>query len=264
MADSSWTLTLSSDEFFLLSAMLQLPQPIGLEDPFQGLGGQEVRERLEMAREALESRGYIEVQADGSVALDAAVAALVQVATIPERSVMLSCVRADGSEAQRLLHLSPELLLEQETGTGSQVMLTAVRDMEVLMERVVAFVSFADFGAAPGPEFALGEADFTQAQELALEGEAVSCSQRLVDAGVPAVAAIALSAALREGQHVGSVAVWQRAGDEANLGARLGWLVGAQGGWLLRPADTPGPTGLHFIPAAKDGIEASLREVVRS
>ncbi len=260
---TTYRLTLSREEFYLLAALLQLPQPLGLRDPFQGLGEREVRERLEKAKESLARREYAEDQADGSVALDVAVVALVQTATTAERSVMLSFVRADGSRAERFIHLTSDLLLEQESAPDDQLTLTAVRDGEVLAERTRAFLSLADCVAAPGPKFSLGEADFSQAQELALGDEVAACTEHLMDVGVPDAAAMALGAALSEGQQTGSVVVWERAGDEARAVASLGWLIGAPGGWILRPVRAPDAAAMEFMPAAKDEIEKTIQELVR-
>jgi len=256
--ETIWALALTQVEFYLLVAMLQLPLPTAPGDPFRDVEEGLVQQRLAKARQSMANRGYLEVQADGSVALDVAVAALVQAAVAPTRTTMVSIAQADGTVMQRSVHWASALIVEQEVESDNRVRLTAVRDVDVLSERIRALLQVGDVRLAPGGEFSLSEEDFAEIQDLILEGETKDCIMRLQAMAVPAEAAIALAGVLDETQCVGCVSNWVQQQGALRLHATVRWLVGRQWGCLLQSDAVDASSQVRFVPASGEQIEHAI------
>lgn len=227
---ATWALEMTKDEFLCLAASLQLSMPL--------LIGQDValaidmdQQRIAQARERLLQRGIIDADPDGTLGLEEVAALLVAGATEPERRALLTATDRDGKTEQRLVHMLAQLIVEQEEHADGYLLLTAIRDADVLLSRIADLLCAADVVAAPGGTCCLPASALAEAQELALAAEHGACVARLAAGGASSTTASALARALREATSIGSIMAWPCA--EGAVAERYGYIAGEDGAWLL-------------------------------
>ena len=255
------------EEFGLLASLLQVRGLIGVDNPFHGLSQEQVNDRLEQTKLSLIEKQFIEIQADGTVVLDGEIAALVQVVATAPRALVVSCMRRH-QVLTRYVHLVEGLIVEQETLEDGRVVLTAVRDRDVLRERLFEYLALPACESAPAPEIILAEEDLAEAQRLALEPEI--CISLLRQRGIPEKAAGELAEALIAEKQVGSVAVTRRETDEGERGLQtmpdrtVAWLISPTGGWRVLPACDDAFRFVRLMPSSSGEIEQALTELTSS
>ena len=257
-AGEDYTLALAREELFLLAGLLQLRGLLGVEDPLLGLLAGEVDERLERARQSLVGQGLLEVQVDGSLAVDAAVGALVQALGRASYVLSASHTLANGASQACLIHLAGDLWVEQDALPNGQVLLTAVRDPQILARRLRDFLRLPHVGPGPGPALTLAEASLQQAQRLGREQGTAAAAALLSQAGVPAAVAPALAAAL----DTGSLALLRRASGGLEWVEGLAWVAGEGGSWCLAPLPPSDPAVVRLVPAGTAEIGAQAEALV--
>ncbi len=261
---STWPLTLSRQQLFLLARGLGGPGPLGLKDPFGNLSPDAAQAALAQTRQSLVDRGYAEAAPDGALAVDPTVLAL---AGAPGRSgsVLLgTCSGNGGASVQRVVYLTPELIVEQETLPSEEVVLTAVRDSATLRKRAKHFLRILTAPAAPGGEVTVSEASLREAQFAAILEDQATCASLFSEVGVAAPSAQALASTLRQDYHAGSLMLLRMANDEARLAQGLSWIVGASGGWCAELKEQTADSPICLVPTAAAQIRQRLAVVVDS
>jgi len=261
MTTETESLIFDQTQLYFLASLLQVPYLLGLEDPLLGLLADEIEERLEKTLEVLAERGILQVRADGSFTVDAGVATLVEAGASAKRTLIAARTGPNGDSHLRFVHLTPDLLVEQEALPHGEIALTPVHDQEMLQQRLANFWALPEALAAPGPALTLTEADLTEARRLALEEGAEACSAFLNRLGLPAEAVEGLASALTDGRSAGSLVTLHREGREMLYGESLAWLVGSQGAWRLQPLSQE-PPAVRLIPATTAEIYQRLAAMV--
>jgi len=261
MTVESRSLVLDQTQLYFLASLLQAPHLLGLEDPLLGLLADEIEERLEKTLGLLAEQGVLEVRPDGSFAVDAGVATLVEAGASSKRTLVAARTDPDGTSQLRFIHLTPDLLVEQESLPKGEVSLTPVRDQEMLQQRLTDFWELPGAPAAPGPVLTLTEANLTEARRLALEDGAEACRAFLTRLGLPPEAVEGLASALADSRSTGSLVILHREEREVHYGESLAWLIGSRGGWRLQPLPQD-PPAVRLIPAATTEIRQRLADMV--
>ena len=259
-----WSLVFTHYELCLLAGLLKIPNLIGLEDPFSGFLTDEVQDLLEQTIHILVEKGYLEIQPDDSLIMDAGITTLVEALALAKCTLLASCIDQYGKSRFRLIHLTVERPVEQEPVTNREIVLTAVRDLETLEQRLTDFLNLSAASAAPGPMLTLTEADITEARRLALEEGEETCLAFLNCIRVPSEAVKALATALGEGSGPGSLTVLHREAREMHYGESLAWLVGCHGAWRIQPLTQQEPVTVRLIPAATTEIQQRITRLVET
>jgi len=261
MNERTFTLNFGLTSLGLLTSALQRPFLPGLPDPFLGLLADEIERKWEDAAQEITAKGYWEVQSDGTLAIDAAVYALVDTAASARWTLIASYTHATRSRALRLVHLSKSLIIEQESLPDDQVALIAVQDIETLIQRLKSFWDLSEAPAGPGQAFVLSEDQMTEAQRLAVtEGFAASVAF-LKRQKIPATAVNALAETLAGDWNSGTVTVLERSEHEMHYGETLGWLIGPKGAWQIQPSSQP-DSSTRFIPSSTEEIWQQINSLI--
>jgi len=242
--------------------MLQTGSLIGVQDPFLGFLADEVEERLEQAKKSLSDQGYLRERPGEELVLDSGIAAMVKAITSAQRMLVAS-LSLDRHTSHYLVHFAPDIVVEQAVLPSGVIALAAMRDAQVLKERLEDFFSLSDATetAASTAPLTLSETDFAEVQRLAQEnGKALHAllSQR----NVPPQAIPALTAALAEGQHMISLTVLYRDEQELRYGENLTWLVGSQGVWHIQPLEQDQAAAVRLTPTTMAKVHQRITQVV--
>jgi hypothetical protein len=220
-----------------------------LENPFAGQSTEQAEIAMRRAQELLATRRYIQVQPDGRVAMDTAVAALVGALAFAQTS--LAATRVAGSEAQptiRRIYSVTGLIVEQEQQHDQTHRLTAVRDREVMTRRLTKYLHLADQPAPLAQSCKLPALAVSEAHRIALvEGEH-ACAGFLESEGAPADATSYLAQAMAYPVCQSSLLALAWKGREAERLGGFTLLEGQQGLWLLRPLSGDSESRLEAVP----------------
>jgi len=264
---TTYPVHITVDELAIVVSLLRLPGIEGVPNPLDGLSADQLRERILEARQALLDEGYLEAQGDDTVVLDSTMATLVWAAATAPCAMIISYAR-DQQTNTRYIYLAEGFIVEQEMLEDSCISLTAVRDRDVLQERLFQYLALPACEAASTPEITLAEEVLAEAQRLALEPEL--CTGLLCQSGISEGAAEELAAALTAGKHVGSVAVMRRETGEGEQGYQIvpdstvAWLVSPSGSWRVLPSRGDVSRSVRLIPSSREGIEQALTELISS
>jgi len=257
----TFTLNFGLTSLALLTSALQRPFLPGLPDPFLGLLDDEIEKKWEDAAQEIAAKGYWEVQSDGTLAIDAAVYAMVDTAASARWTLIASRTHAPQSDSLRLVHLSESLIVEQESLPDDQVALTAVQDIETLIERLKSFWALPEAAAGPGQAFVLHEDQMTEAQRLAVTEGFAACVAFLKTQEIPAKVVNALAETLAGDWNSGTITVLERGENEMRYGETLGWLIGSQGAWQIKPSSQP-DSSIRFVPASTEEIWQQINNLI--
>ena len=258
----SFSLFFSVPELAFITQALGLERLIGVEDPLMGASAEQLQVYAEQASDTLRERGFLESLENGRMALDGAIATLVTPIGMESTPVLIaSRAIEEGHLTMRLVHLHPELIVEQEAVEDDQIVLTGVRDAQVLSERLLGFFDLPDREAAPGEAVSLSAEELAEAQRLAARTEV--CSEFLSGSGIPKDAADNLASALAQQQGMGSVSL-SVPDDQSELHVRqsVAWLIGPDGAWrILAPPDDAGTT-VQLLPVSTETLKSAITELV--
>jgi hypothetical protein len=247
----------------LVASLLGLPNLLGVEDPFLGLLAEEIREELIRARAELMECGMLEMCIDGSVTLNMVVFSMMQAIISARRTFIGSFSSNQGQSCHRLIHQSPDLLVEQECLPDGQITLTAIRDQETLLNRLKGFYWLIDTVAGTGSAITLVESDFSAARQIADKTGKTACRDFLVRGGTAPATADALAAVLAEPTGTGSISTLYREAKEIRYGDSLAWIIGVAGTWCMQPVSQIPPT-VRLFPASGTEIRARINQIVYS
>ena len=252
----------------MIATLLRVPPLPCVEHLLSRPPSAEIKEKLEEAKSNLMERGLLKSEPDGSVALDGALVAVVQAAVLAARTVRVYLEKEGEEPRHRLVHLASALVVEQDPQEHGQVAFTAVRDLDVLRERLTEFLSFPESQRAPGQEVVLSDDDLVEARRFAVDPD--SCVSFLRQCGLADESVGPLAEALVGPQHLGSVAVFGR--EPADMGEAHGlalernvsWLIGPQGAWRVLPTKEGNRRSARLVPASGRDIERDLAELIDS
>lgn len=259
---TTWSIILSKDELYLLAGILQTGSLIGVQDPFLGFLADEIEERLEQAKEALSDQDYLRERPGEELVLDSGIAAMVKAITSAKR-LFVASLSLDHHTSHYLVHFASDIVVEQAVLPSGDIALTAIRDAQVLKERLENFFSLSNATepAASTAPLTLSEADFAQVRNLAQE-DAKAVRGFLSHKDVPPEAIPALTAALTEGQHMSSLTVLYRDEREMRYGEKLAWLIGSQGAWYVQPLEQDQVTSVRLTPTTMAKIQRRITQTV--
>jgi len=263
MDEDTFTLTFTPAELAFVAGTLGAAPKL-LEDPFAGWPPERTEAALRQAQEALAARQYIQVQPDGSMALDTTVAALVGALAFAEAA--LTVTRAVGAEEQpaaRRIHLAAGLLVEQEQQRDGSHGLTAVRDGEVVARRLKEYLRLAGQPAPPAQSWTLPASGVDEARYVAaVEGER-ACAEFLAGVGTPAAVASSLAQALAHPVCQSALLALAWEAEEARRLDSLTLLESRHGLWLLHPLAGDDEPRLEVLPCDAAGAARRVEELVR-
>lgn len=264
MNSGIFALDFTPAELALVASLLDAPSLPVLEDSAPEWSAEGIEGPLAQAQESLADRQYIQVQPDGSIALDTAVAALVGALAFAESSLIVThFVGEDESPCTRRIHFASGLIVEQEHQRDNSHSLTAVRDRGTVCQRLREFLHLVDQTAPSCQPCALPEVDIVEAPlVLATEGE-VACVEFLKRAGAPSGIASSLVEVLAHpiSQSTLLALVWEEEGARPAGGFKL--LEGVDGLWLFRQLQRDGESWMEVAPCDASSAIRELEELTR-
>ncbi len=260
MNDTTLMITCSPVEATYLASLLGADMLVGLQDPFLGWLNEEIEETWNQVRAALAERRFIEVQANGGIVMDTAVAALVGAWAFPEASFLVTFTPAEGTPQTRAFHLARNLGVEQ-TQADEVVQLMALEDAPAVYRRILEVFRLKDQSAAPGPGGSLPEAHLREARSRAVEEGEAAAFRLLQDAGLPEAAAQSLARTLAQPIANGALAALTRRTTSWEVGG-LGLLEGSNGLWRLRSLTRDGENWVEMIPCDASQARREIRQAM--
>ena len=127
MNAQSPVLTCSAQELIFLAGVLGADALIGVEDPFRGWFGEELKAAWEETKQDLARKRLLREESDGRLTVDTTVAALVGAAAFPTVSFILTTLPSEGEQEMYVYHVSPYRVVlqkrepQEETYTLQQV-----------------------------------------------------------------------------------------------------------------------------------------------
>lgn len=230
--------TLAVGEYCLLAGVLGATNLIGVDDPWPGLGREQVNKELVAAREALVERGLIEVRADNRIIIEPWLASLVSVCGFPEVVCILTHSLPQYGQAQRYFHLTRQMAVEmgQVRGAVPHLELTAYAEPQAVIGRIGAIFRLEAQARAALPTASLPQQLLGPLANLAMSQGQAAVRQELDAADLAAGAAEALSLTFSEPLQNGSLAVLAPQAGEWQIEG-LGLLEGRNALWRM---DTKG------------------------
>jgi hypothetical protein len=257
-----FSLFFSIPELVFVTQALGLERLIGVEDPLMGASAEQLQVYAKQASDTLRERGFLENLENGQIALDGAIATLVTPIGMGSTPVLIaSRAIEEGHLTMRFVHLHPELIVEQEAVEDDQIVLTGVRDAQVLSERLLGYLCLPEREAAPGEAISLSAEDLAEAQRLAARIE--ECSEFLSGSGIPKDAANNLASALAQQQGMGSVSLGVP-DDQSELHVRqsVAWLIGPDGAWRILTPPDDADTMVQLLPVSTETLISAIAELV--
>lgn len=260
MDNTAASITCSPVEATFLASLLGADMLLGIQDPFLGWLTEEIEEAWEQTRQALADRRFIEVQPDGGIVMDIAVAALVGTWAFPEASFLLTFTPADGTQQRCSFHLTSNLGVEQSQADDATE-LTALEDAQAVYRRILQVFGLKDQLAAPGSRAALPEASLIEARACAVEGGEAAASRALQKAGLPEETAESLACTLTRAVANGALVALARRTTTWEVGG-LGLLEGANGLWCLRSFTRDGENWVEVTPCDAARARQEIRRLM--
>lgn len=260
----TFTLSFAPAELVLVTGLLDAPSPLLLEDSFHGWPAEEIEEALVQAQESLAARRYIQMQPDGTIAMDTAVAALVGALAFAESSLVATRMTGDEElPCTRRIYFASGLIVEQEQQQDGVHVLTAVRDRETVSQRLKEFLHLADQPAPLAQSCTLAEAEVDEAREVAAEEGEKACAGFLERAGTPSTAASSLAETLAHPVCQSALLALAWKGREAQRLDSLTLLEGLDGLWLFRPLQRDSESWVKVTPCDVSYATRQIEELTR-
>jgi hypothetical protein len=257
MTDETFSLTFAPEELLFVARALDATGLSFQDDPFWGWSPEEIDDALQEAQDSLAAHRYIEVQPDGTIAVDAAVAALAGSLAYRDASLLVSRM-VDGEPGRtRQIHFASGLIVEQEQRDDGRYRLTAVRDRETTNQRLTKFLDVVDQPAPPADSFQAREIHFSQARQMAADEGEDACATFLEAVGARPRTAHSVAAALTHPvSRSALLAVSWEEREPKGLG-KLSLLEGVDGLWVFQACEREGQSYLTVHPC--DASEAARR-----
>lgn len=265
--DSVFSLTIVLTEIEWILYQLQAPSTRLYPYLFTDESADKIRQLLDMARDSLLKRGWIEAQSGDNVTLDMTVAGIVGTLGFAKVALFVNLFREQDTKPQVRRYFSAEgLLVEQAADSTGEVTLTALRDLKTLGERLNEYLGLKDQAAPRKGVFQCDAAAFADIPYiLAGDGDAAAITQ-LVHMGADDRFAADL---------VGAMAnpLWQATLQVVALDAeqpegvrvvdQLMVLEGIYGLWLIHTVPQKGQNVLEVKPCSAAQARERLGDMVQ-
>jgi len=263
MDSDIFTLTFSPAELALVARLLDASSLQLPEHPFRGWPVEEIENALAQAQESLAGRDYIQIQPDGTIAVDTAVAALVGALAFPDSSLIATLVMGEEPPRTRYVHFASGLVVEQEQRRDDTYCLTAVRERETVSQRLKVFLHLADQPAPPAQPCTLAEAEVDEARGVATEEGEDACAEFLERAGAQEATARFLAEALAHPVSQSALLALDWEAGEAQRVDSFTLLEGVDGLWLFRALQGDGESWVEVTPCDASPVTRQIERLVR-
>ena len=187
-------LTMTRDELLVFLAIAGSKTMNGLEeDPFADLDDREIAERLNSGEQSLINRGLLVIE-DDAVTLDDALVALVGSSALPDATLLLTRIEADGSNEVHYFNATLDILVEHASPKPGIFSFTFLPDADALQSRIEMLL--APLRLLRGPDIddlpaklSLSADDMARFMEQCKEGDNAAARRTLTQAGWSADAA---------------------------------------------------------------------------
>jgi len=253
----------SAQEMAFLASSLGADTLLGVDDPFTGWLTEEIEDAWERTQAALAERDFIEVQSDGGIVMDVAVAAMVGACAFPDASFVVTFTPSGGEMVTRYLHVTGQLAVEQ-TATAEPAAayrLTALEDGKAAYHRILQVFGLNGQRAVSSPEGKLAEAGLIQAREAAAGARTEEAQKALREAGLTDATAAALAETLSDPIANGALVALARQETTWDV-AGLGLLEGQNGLWRLRAFTRGGENWVEVIPCDAAKARKAIQRVM--
>jgi hypothetical protein len=250
-------------ELAVLGALVDAPAIVGMEEPFEGLDGEQVAAALAESRASLIERGFIRREIDSTLTLDSTVGAVMEVLSAPTRSYLCGLARAHEKFERHVFHLRDNFAIELTPGARgsrawrSRYTLLALDAVQGLSQRVSHVWQLTDQSAAPGERVYVSEEVLRAATGAASTSPADALGV-LVNAGVPIRAASVLVETLAVPVRNGLLVAFALDGSQRPARG-LGFLEGHNGLWRLRAHRESGDALVEVMPCGALEFKHELR-----
>ena len=253
----------SAREMTFLASSLGADTLLGVADPFVGWLADEIEQARDQVQTELAGRSFIEIQPDGGIVMDVAVAALVGTCAFPAASFVVTSTPAGGETVMRYLHVTKQLAVEQAevTEPAAAYRLTALENGKAAYERVLQIFGLDGQQAVSAPGGELPEASLIQAREAATEAGREEAHKVLAEAGLSNDAAAALAETLVNPIANGALVALAHQETSWDVGG-LGVLEGKNGLWRLRAFTRGEENWVEAIPCDAAEAHEAIRRVM--
>lgn len=260
MSKDTFSLDFSPAELALLLSLFQAPGMLGLKDPFPGMLADEIEAQLSEAKQSLQARDYIRVSVDGGVTIDRTVAGLVAACAFPEYTLVATYEHSKGRRDTCYIHFRENLIVEDAVMDSGQHQLTALRDREVALKRLLRQLRLSKQVAAPGRACIVSESLLFEARGAAVDEGVAKAIPLLTSGGVDADAAAHIADTLSHPVSNSAMALIKFGDRQKQSVEGFALLEGKNGLWSLRSVSKGSREPLVEI-APCDASEA-IRQVV--
>ena len=261
--DTAPVITCSAREMTFLAGSLGADTLLGVADPFVGWLADEIEQAGEQTQATLAGRKFIEIQPDGGIVMDVAVAALVGTCAFPDASFVVTFTPAGGEAVTRHLYVTPQLAVEQVavTGPDTAYRLMALENGKAAYQRILQIFGLNGQQAVSASGGELPEAGLVRARSAAAEAGLEEAQKVLQKAGLGEDAAAALAETLSNPIANGALVALARQETAWDV-AGLGLLEGENGLWRLRAFTRDGENWVEARSCDADEARQAVRRVM--
>ena len=249
-----WTCT--SIELFFFGGLLQLPGFLGVADPFHSCTQADIQVYLQLARQSLLQREYLN-HSNGSEQPDPALSRLLHAATAAAQ-VMI----AVHNDISAFAYLTSDGIVLQQPMPENQVGFSLLDNLSSLRPRLQALLAVPPLVPAPGTQITIAQPVLEQALIMLAEDpsadQIAACAASLVQIGLPPESAAAFALALAHPASTGYVTIVCREGTTLKRQSGLAWLAATSGGWIAELPSTNFPATVTWYPATSYIIELAV------
>lgn len=264
MATNSPTITCSATEATFLASLLGGNMLLGIQDPFVGWLTEEIQESWVKAKQALAKRRFVEINSDGGIVLDTAVAAMVGTWSSPDASFIITHTPDESVTETRYFHLTHLLAVEQASTAKSQYQLTALKDARAVYERILQIFQIDNQAAALGSKATLREETLRDAR-MSVKPKKKNATEVLRKAGLDELSSSSLAEMLAKPTANGALVSLARRTTSWEVGG-FGFLEGTGGLWRLRSFTRDGENWIEVIPCnavqAREEIRRTMNRIL--
>lgn len=266
--EDSFILNLTAAEVEWILNEIQAPSMRLYPSPFINEPVEEIREILDDAGHSLLKRGWVEDQHDDNVVIDITVAAMVGALGFAKTALFVETFQEHAFSPQVIRYFSVEgLLIEQSASDNGEIVLTALRNVQILHKRLQEHLDLKGEGVSGKGTFKCGAALFADVPyTLAGDGESAALAQ-LIDLGADARFAAdfisAMNAPIRQST-LELVVLDAQQPDGVRLVGRLNLIEGVYGLWVLRSYLEEERPFLEIMPAAAEEAKGFVGDLLNA
>ena len=269
MSIDTWCLILNNSQLLLAASILQINSLFGLPDLIDIGRTQDNTEQYVTTLQELAELHLIDFSENGGYNIDYALASMLFTCAEAKNSLLITKLEADNGIVSRFIHISPTLLVEQETLPTNDIAFTAVKELSTLYQRTQSYLELPQALETQCSSFTLMESDLDAVRRSAQFDGVENCQRYLVGLGVPSESAITLATALANGTQTGSATLLDRTNEETLCTDSLAWIRGQSAVWMVIPIprqipQADSPRALRLIPTSTDGLLQRVELLINS